>query len=347
GVLGTSVPQKHAFYGLPWMMGMIGAGHVGGPTVAQACATGVRCLLTAAQEIDSGLASCSLVMTADRTSNGPHIYYPNPQGPGGTGANEDWVMDNFGCDPLGRHSMLQTAENVAAKHGISTESQHQVVLRRTEQYGDAVSSDHAFQKTYMTLPFDVPNQKYNKNVTVMEGDEGVTQSTAEGVAKLRPVMPEGSVTFAAQTYPADGNTGLILTTPEKARELSRDSAIRIRLMGFGLSRSDLAYMPEAPIPAARKALEQAGLDIDAIDAIKTHNPFAVNDIVFAKQTGVDVNNMNNFGCSLIWGHPQGPTGLRSIIELIEELVAKGGGVGLFSGCAAGDTAMATIIKVGQ
>lgn len=347
GVLGTSVPQKHAFYGLPWLTGMMGAAHVGGPTVAQACATGVRCLLAATQEIDSGLASSTLVVTADRTSNGPHLYYPNPKGPGGTGSNEDWVMDNFGCDPLGRHSMLQTAENVAARHGIKTEAQHEITLRRTEQYRDATADGNAFQKTYMTLPFETPDPRYRKTACVLEGDEGVTLSTAEGVRQLGPVLKDGSVTFAAQTYPADGNTGMIVTSAEKARELSRDAAVRIRILGFGLTRTELAYMPEAPVPAAKRALEQAGLGIDSIDAIKTHNPFALNDIIFAKETGVDVMNMNNFGCSLIWGHPQGPTGLRSIIELIEELAAKGGGLGLFSGCAAGDTAMAVVIKVGD
>jgi len=56
-------------------------------------------------------------------------------------------------------------------------------------------------------------------------------------------------------------------------------------------------------------------------------------------------DMNNFGSSLIWGHPQGPTGMRAMIELIEELVLKGGGWGLFQGCAAGDTAMAVVLKV--
>jgi acetyl-CoA acetyltransferase len=55
--------------------------------------------------------------------------------------------------------------------------------------------------------------------------------------------------------------------------------------------------------------------------------------------------MNNFGCSLIWGHPQGPTGLRSVLEMIEELVMRGGGIGLFSGCAAGDSAMALALRV--
>lgn len=57
--------------------------------------------------------------------------------------------------------------------------------------------------------------------------------------------------------------------------------------------------------------------------------------------------MNNYGCSLVYGHPQGPTGLRLIIELIEELVLRGGGRGLFHGCAADDTAMAVIVEVGD
>jgi acetyl-CoA acetyltransferase len=58
-------------------------------------------------------------------------------------------------------------------------------------------------------------------------------------------------------------------------------------------------------------------------------------------------HMNNYGCSLIWGHPNGPTGLRSVIELIEELTIRGGGYGLFTGCAAGDSAMAVVLKVGH
>ena len=81
--------------------------------------------------------------------------------------------------------------------------------------------------------------------------------------------------------------------------------------------------------------------------MKTHNPFAVNDLYFAKETGFDVKKMNNYGCTLVWGHPQAPMGVRGIIELIEELTIRGGGTGLFTGCAAGDTAMAVVVEVGD
>lgn len=347
GVLGISVPQKQSFYGLPWLAGMAGLSDVGGPTIMQACATGARVLLAAAQEVDAGLSDVTLAVTCDRTSNGPHLYYPNPRGPGGTGSHEDWVMDNFNCDPLGGHAMVQTAENVAAKHQITTSEQHDVVLRREAQYRQALADDYAFHKRYMTLPFQVPDPSFRKSVATLASDEGIKLSTADELAKLKPVLNGGTVTYGAQTHPADANAALIVATPERARELSRDPKIRIQLRGFGTARAALAYMPEAPIPAAQHALEQAGLGVDRMDAIKTHNPFALNDVLFSRQTGVDLARMNNYGCSLVWGHPQAPMGTRTIIELIEELVIRGGGYGLFTGCAAGDTAMAVVIEVGD
>jgi acetyl-CoA acetyltransferase family protein len=345
GVLGFSVPQKHSFYGLPWLTGLAGLSQAGGPTLMQACATGVRTLLAAVQEIQVGMASAALVVNCDRTSNGPHLYYPNPKGPGGTGAAEDWVMDNFGCDPLGGHSMLKTAENVAGDHGIKTAQQHEVVLRREQQYRQALENDSVFLRRFMTLPFEVPAANFKKTLSTLAGDEGVSQSTAEGLAKLKPVMEGGTVTFGGQTHPADGNAAIVVTTRDKARELSANPKIAVRLHGFGQARVGLARMPEATVPAAQAALAQAGKTIQDMAAIKTHNPFAVNDIYFAGQTGADLMNMNNFGCSLVWGHPQAPMGTRAIIELIEELALRGGGFGLFTGCAAGDSAMAVVLEV--
>ncbi|HXD41959.1 MAG TPA: thiolase family protein [Ramlibacter sp.] len=345
GVLGFSVPQKRSFYGLPWLTGLIGANSVGGPTLMQACATGVRTVLAAAQEIEVGMAATALVLNCDRTSNGPHLYYPNPRGPGGTGAAEDWVMDNFGCDPLGGHSMLATAENVVKRHGFTTAQQHEVVLRREQQYRESLGDGAAFLKRFMSLPFEVPAPGYKKAAGKLEADEGISHSTPEGLAALKPVTPGGTVTFGGQTHPADGNAAIVLTTRERARELSTNPKIRVRLRGFGQARAELAYMPEATVPAAQRALAQAGLRIDQIAAIKTHNPFAVNDLLFARANGIDWNTMNNFGCSLVWGHPQAPMGTRSIIEVIEELALRGGGCGLFTGCAAGDTAMAVVLEV--
>jgi acetyl-CoA acyltransferase len=345
GVLGTTVPQTSSFYGLPWVTAMLGAPDVGGPTINQACATSARCLAVADQEVRGKQASVALVITADRTSNGPHLYYPNPAGPGGTGKHEDWVLDNFTNDPYAKVAMVRTAENVAAKYQIGTAQQHEVVLRRYQQYADACADNHAFLKRYMSLPFHVPDARLRKTAATLEGDEGIHDTTADGLAKLKPVVEGGTVTYGGQTHPADGNAALVVVTHERARELSRRPEIEIRLAGFGQARTEKAHMPYAPVPAAKRALADAGITMAEVVAVKSHNPFAVNDLCFAHETGFDVMQMNNYGCSLVWGHPQGPTGLRAIIELIEELEIRGGGYGLFQGCAAGDSAMAVVIQV--
>lgn len=191
----------------------------------------------------------------------------------------------------------------------------------------------------------MPNARFDKVQSRIEGDEGIRFSTAEGLAALKPVIEAGTVTFGGQTHPSDGNAAIVVTSEERAAELGADPSIRIEPLAFGLSRAELAHMPEAPIEAARRALERANVAIADLHVINTHNPFAVNDIAFAQATGADLERMNGRGCSLVYGHPNAPTGLRSIIELIEELVERGGGLGLFTGCAAGDTAMAAVLRV--
>ncbi len=345
GVLGFTVPQRNSFYGLPWLMGELGASHVAGPSIMQACATSARCVSVAAQEVESGAVQSALVIAADRVSNGPHIYYPAPSAAGGTGETENWVLDNFAVDPFAGVSMVETAENVAAKWSITREEQDDVTLARQAQYDAACADDHAFHKRYMDLPFDVPDPRFAKSTIKINGDMGIQPSNPDKLRSLKPVRDGGTVTYGGQTHPADGNAGMIVATRNRAKQMSANAAIEISILGFGLARVEPAYMPAAPVPAAKLALAQAGVSMAHIDAVKSHNPFALNDIVFARETGFPLKRMNNYGCSLIWGHPQGPTGLRGLIELIEELAQRGGGRGLFQGCAAGDSAMAVVIEV--
>lgn len=177
----------------------------------------------------------------------------------------------------------------------------------------------------------------------LDADEGVRPKTRDGIGGLPPAAPDALHTFASQTHPADGSAGAVVTTAAEAREISRDGVVR--LLGTGFARVAKSRMPQAPVPAARRALEAAGKSVDDVAAITTHNPFAVNDLYFARETGVKAEDMNVYGCSLVFGHPQGPTGLRSIAELIETLRLRGGGIGLFTGCAAGDTGAALVLEV--
>ncbi|MFL5656298.1 MAG: thiolase family protein [Ktedonobacteraceae bacterium] len=343
--LGMTVIAEHSFYGAPWLAGLIGAAGISGPTINQACATSARVLASAACEAEIDAGRCILAITCDKTSNGPHIYYPNPLAPGGKGESEEWVWDNFNCDPYAQNTMIETAENVAAESGISWEEQNALTLLRYQQYQDALKDDAAFHRRFMVTPLDVKDLSGRKVLSTVTDDEGVYPTTAEGLSRLRPVKQGGTVSFGTQTHPADGNCGMVVTSRERARELSRDRAIEIQVLGFGQARAKKGFMAQATVPAARSALNAAGISLSEIKAIKTHNPFAVNDIYLARQMGIPLESFNNYGCSLIFGHPQGPTGMRQVIELIEELVLRGGGYGLFTGCAAGDTGAGIVLRV--
>src|SRR6266487_1250173 len=290
-VLGWTVPQPEIFYGASTVAARIGAPHATGAMLSQACATSAACLEAAALRVEAGLDELSMVITTDRTSNGPVLTYPAPSSPGGAPRQEHWVLDSFRRDPWGGMSMVATAERV-----------------------------------------------------VVDGDAGVHPTSAEGLAKLAPVDTGGVVTYGTQTHPADGAAGLVVTTAARARELAGGEGIA-RILGTGIVRVSKGEMPKAPVPAAQAALANAELGFGDVDAVTTHNPFAVNDLWFSGQTGIPLERMNAYGCSLIYGHPQGPTGARLVVELLHTLRLRGGGIGLFTGCAAGDTGAAVVVRV--
>ncbi len=347
-IFGITISQHHQFYSSPWAAALMGAGEIPGMQISQACTTSTTCLYQAALGLETGLYKNCWTMMTDRCSNGPHTIWPNPNGPGGEVISENWLMDNFNGDPNVGLKMIETAENVAKEGNITKEQCDALTLRRYQQYMDAVAEDRAFQKRYM-FPAEVRLSK--KKTMLVEKDEGVTPCTEEGLAKLRPVVPGGVLSFGAQTFPADGNCAFLVTSEDKAKELSADPSIPIRILSYGFSRTKPGYMAAAPVPAAQMALKNAGLTIQDIKVIKTHNPFIVNDLYFAQQMGIeaegtDAMGFNNYGCSMIYGHPQGPTAGRNIVEGIEEAAMKGGGYVLWAGCAAGDTGGAMVLKVG-
>lgn len=339
-VLGLTVPQKESFYGAPTLAARLGFAGVGGPMIAQACATSVAAIHAAAASQAGSPDGARLVVTTDRTSNGPHLVYPRTAAPGGTSDSENWVLDSFERDPVTGESMLATAERVAGEGAFSKVQLDAITVRRYQQYEDALARDRQFQRRWM-VPITVGS---GRRATEIDSDQGVRPVTAEGLAALAPVRPDGVVSYGSQTHPADGTAGMVVTTADQARELGVEGPYA-RLLASGFARVAPGTMPKAPVPAARAALKHAGLGFGEIEIIKTHNPFAVNDLWFAAETGIDPDTLNPYGCSLIYGHPQGPTGARGIIELIHALADRGGGRGLFTGCAAGDTGAALVLEV--
>jgi acetyl-CoA acetyltransferase len=341
---GITVAQLRMFFSHNWAAAMLVDNQKELPAlmVNQACTTSTTCIHLCAVNIEVGTYETAFALMSDRCSNGPHTVWPNPMGPGAEVISENWMMDNFNSDPNAGLKMVQTAENVAKDIGTTKEECDAATLRRYEQYQDALDNDREFQKRYM---FPVEVKVSRKKTLTVEADEGVTPTTAEGLARLKPVEPGGVISFGAQTHPADGNCGVIVTTRDKAKALSKDPNVEIQIVSYGFSRAKRGYMAAAPVPAAEMALKDAGVRIGDIKAVKTHNPFIVNDINMARRMGLDVMSMNNYGSSLVYGHPQGPTAGRNIAELLEEMVLLGGGYGLWAGCAAGDTGAAMVFKV--
>jgi acetyl-CoA C-acetyltransferase len=339
-VLGITIPQPGSFFGAPTLAARLGMPGVTGPMVAQACATGVAAFHAAAATV-AGSGGAKLVVTTDRTSNGPTLMYPDPSAAGGSPATENVVQENFARDPWTGASMLAAAEIVAAEHQVSRSELDDLAALRSAQYERALSDDRAFQRSYM-VPVELG---VGRRTITGEEDHGIRPVERDRISTLSPAAIHGVHTGATQTHPADGAAGAIVTTVERAREISGGGVVELLASGF--ARVSRSHMPEAPVPAAQAALSDAGLTIGQVDAVTTHNPFAVNDVIFARQTGRDIAAMNQFGCSLIWGHPQAPTGTRAMAELVTELTRRGGGVGLFTGCAAGDTAAALVVRVGD
>jgi acetyl-CoA acetyltransferase len=158
---------------------------------------------------------------------------------------------------------------------------------------------------------------------------------------------DSCVTSGTQTHASDGMATLLVTSPERARELSPRPEIDISLLAKVETRVHPAYMPEAPAVATQELLARTGISLDDIAVIKNHNPFAVNDAIFGRVLEYDWRDMNRTGCSLVWGHPQGPTLTRVLIEALEEAVDRGGGLVLVFGCAAGDVGIAALFEVAE
>jgi len=153
------------------------------------------------------------------------------------------------------------------------------------------------------------------------------------------------VTGGGQTHASDGMATLLVASEGKAKELSPRPEIDIRILAKTEVRAQPSLMPEAPALAVQKVLKMTGLKLADMAVLKNHNPFAVNDVVFQKVTGYDWHDMNRTGCPLVWGHPQGPTLTRVLMEALEEAVDLGGGYVLIFGCAAGDVGIAAVLKV--
>ncbi len=336
-VIGSTVPWHWKFWTAPLISSLMGQ-RLPGYHMEQACATGLQATLLAANEVQNRANDVVGVVTFDRTSDSPVGVFPERRSYERTMALGD-VWDNFGFDPATGQAMIATAGNTARKYKIDRREVDELTHYRYEQYFKAKESGILDR---VLVPLDVLNVQ-GRFLGRIDEDAGVRKVTLDSLRAMREL--DTCVTSGTQTHASDGMAVLLVTTLEKARELSPRPEIDIEFIAKAEIRTPPSYMPEAPVLAVQKLFKRTGFKMADMAVAKNHNPFAVNDAIFAKVFDYDWHDMNNTGCPLVWGHPQGPTLMRVVIEALEEAVDLGGGYVLVFGCAAGDVGVATILKV--
>jgi acetyl-CoA acetyltransferase len=335
-VIGSTIPWHWKFWNAPLVASCLGH-RVPGYHVEQACATGLQAVLLAGAEVQAGRDVVG-VCTFDRTSDSPVGVFPERRAHERTHHLGD-VWDNFGFDPATGKAMIAAAGKTARKYKCDRAETDDLAHHRYRQYFEA--KDSGFLDRVL-VPLEILNVQ-GRPLGRIDGDYGVRQITRGDLAAMREL--DTCVTGGTQTHASDGMATLIVTSAERVADFSRRPEITVEFVAKTEVRADPSLMPEAPVLAVQAVLQMCGLSLDDMAVLKNHNPFAVNDVVFAQATGYDWHKMNNTGCPLVWGHPQGPTLTRVLIEALEEAVDLGGGYVLVFGCAAGDVGIAAVLKV--
>lgn len=338
-IIGSTVPWHWKFWNAPLVASCLG-NRIAGFHVEQACATGLQAVLLAGAEVQSGANDVVGVLTFDRTSDSPVGVFPERRAHQRTMALSD-VWDNFGFDPAAGKAMMTTAGNAARKHRLDRREVEDIAYCRYQQYFDTKASGLLDR---VLVPLDVLNVQ-GKFLGRVADDLGVRRLSLDALRQMREL--DTCVTTGTQTHASDGMATLLVTTAERARELSPRPEIVIEFVAKAEVRTTPAMMPEAPTLAVQKLLAKTGLTMADVAVVKSHNPFAINDAIFAKVLQHDWRKVNRSGCSLVWGHPQGPTLTRMLIEGLEEAVDLGGGLVMVLGCAAGDVGIAALLRVSE
>ncbi|UCD16753.1 MAG: hypothetical protein JSV44_09875 [Candidatus Zixiibacteriota bacterium] len=338
-IIGSTIPWHWKFWTAPLVSSCMGH-RIPGYHMEQACATGLQVVISASAEVQSGSNDVVGVLTFDRTSDSPVGVFPERRAHRRTMALSD-VWDNFGFDPATGRAMIACAGLAARKYKCDRREVDELAFHRYDQYFKAKNSGFLDR---VLVPLEVLNIQ-GRFLGRIDSDAGVRKLTLDGLRAMREL--DTCVTGGTQTHASDGMATLLVTDKEKVHEFSSRPEIDIQLVAKAEVRTLPSLMPEAPAFAVKKLLAATGLKMADMVVVKNHNPFAINDVIFSKIFEYDWRKMNTTGCPLVWGHPQGPTLTRALIEALEEAVSLGGGYVLIFGCAAGDVGIAAVFKVAE
>ncbi len=307
-------------------------------TLNRLCGSGLQAIVSAAQYILQGDIDAAVAGGAECMSRGP---YSLPAMRFGARMNDAKVVDMMVgalTDPFDDCHMGVTAENVAAKWGISREAQDQLAYESHMRAARAIDEGRFADQI---VPVEVKVKGGTAPFTV---DEGVRRDTTlEKLAKLRPVfLKEGSVTAGNASSINDAAAAVVLM--DRATAERRGYKPMARLVGYSNAAVEPKYMGIGPVPAVRRLLERTGLRIEDIDLFEVNEAFAAQALAVINDLGLPMDRTNPNGSGISLGHPIGATGCILTVKAIYELQRTGGRYALVTMCIGGGQGIAAIFE---
>ena len=307
-------------------------------TVNRICGSGLEAINTAARWIQSGDASIIVAGGAENMTMMP--YYVRNARAGyrlGHGELEDGILHLLG-DPFSKEHMGITAENLAEKFGVTREEQDEVALRSQQRASAAIEAGKFRDEI---VPLEV---KVGRKTEIFDTDEYPRPGAdMESLAKLRPAFKEdGTVTAGNASGINDGAAAVVVMSKSKADELGIKP--RLRMVARAEAGVEPAVMGMGPIPAVRKVMEKAGMEVDQMDVVELNEAFASVAVACSNELGLDPEKTNPNGGAIALGHPVGATGAILTVKLMYELERSKGRFGLVSLCIGGGQGIATIFE---
>ncbi len=310
-----------------------------GQTVNRVCGSGMQAIVSAVQAIRAGDGQLFLAGGAENMSRAPFLVEGMRGGHklGNTSLVDSMVLDGL-TDPTHHYHMGITAENVAAKYGITREEQDAFALE-THRRAAAAQVDGSFDSEI--LPVSVPSRK---GPVVVSKDESVRPDTSmEALARLKPAFqPDGTVTAGNASGLNDGAAMLAICDDSYAEMHGLQPLAEI--VSYAAVGVDPAYMGLGPSSAIPVALRRAGLDIGAIELFELNEAFASQSIAVCRDLNLPQDKVNSTGGAIALGHPIGASGARVAVTLVHALRRSGKQYGVASLCIGGGMGIAMVLR---
>ena len=309
-------------------------------TINDVCGSGLKSVTLAASLIAAGEAD---VIVAGGTENMTAAPYVLPQARGGyrmgDGALVDSMIKDSLWDAFNNYHMGITAENVAARYGISREEQDQFAAS-SQQKCEQAQKQGKFKEEIVSVPVRV-----KKDVIPFDTDEYPRQGvTAAGLAGLKPAFkPDGgTVTAANASGINDGAAAMVVMSADKAKELGVKPLARF--VAGSWAGVDPAYMGLGPVGAVQKILKKTSMGINDFDLIEANEAFAAQALGVGRELKWDPSRVNVNGGAIALGHPVGASGARILVTLLYELRRRNAKKGLATLCVGGGMGVAAAVE---